>query len=193
VNPSIHGGEIPAGAFLGKSIPEAVKAYLSLVKKKQTTREISEALVKGGMETSGKGSFETIVSSALYRVRNQGDIVRVKGAWGLSEWWPAGIRAAGGQEKRRPRKSKKPKAKGPTSFLPPEKSISTLAAGSSPKKLSDRIVEILTTHPSQEFGKEYLSKQFGVNVRVIAMVMANLVKKGVAVMSAPGTYRAPSN
>jgi hypothetical protein len=29
--PAIHGGEIPAGAFLGKSIPEAAELYLSIV------------------------------------------------------------------------------------------------------------------------------------------------------------------
>src|ERR1700747_306325 len=47
---SFSGGEVPAGAFLGKSIPEAAKLYLEIVKKKQTTREIAEALQKGGME-----------------------------------------------------------------------------------------------------------------------------------------------
>jgi hypothetical protein len=192
VSGALHGGEIPAGAFLGKSIPEAVRAYLSLVKKKQTTREITDALVKGGMESSGKGSFESIVGAALYRVRSQGDIVRVKGAWGLAEWWPAGIRAAAGQEKRRPRKSKKPATRKAKTPLVSGRGTATLAGQPADKKLSDRIVEMLASHPSQEFGKEYLSKQYGVKANVIPMVMASLVKKGVVVMSAPGTYRAPS-
>src|SRR6266852_4822406 len=49
--PSVTGGEVPAGAFLGKSIPDATKLYLEIVKKKQTSREIAQALHKGGMET----------------------------------------------------------------------------------------------------------------------------------------------
>jgi hypothetical protein len=54
-SPSVPGnGEVPAGAFLGKSIPEAAKLYLQIVKRKATSRDIAEALRRGGMEsTSG--------------------------------------------------------------------------------------------------------------------------------------------
>ena len=43
-SPSASGGDVPDGAFHGKSIPAAVKLYLGLVNKKQTAREISDGL-----------------------------------------------------------------------------------------------------------------------------------------------------
>jgi len=187
VNPSIHGGEIPAGAFLGKSIPEAVKAYLSLVKRKATTREIAEALLKGGMETSGKGSFETIVGSALYRVRNQGEILRVKGAWGLAEWWPAGIRAAAGKEKSKARKAKKTSRKEPKIRMLHDEILSTT---DKTHKLWDRILQTLREHPDKEFTKNQISTSLGMAVKVVAPALARLVKKGSIKMASPNTYAA---
>src|SRR5258706_11789877 len=47
--PSYGGGqsdspiELPVGAFLNMSIPEAIKLYLSAIKRKQTAREIAVA------------------------------------------------------------------------------------------------------------------------------------------------------
>ena len=190
VSGALHGGEIPAGAFLGKSIPEAVKAYLSLVKRKATTREIAQALLKGGMETSGKGSFETIVGSALYRVRNQGDIVRVKGAWGLSEWWPAGIRSAAGQEKSKARKAKKTSRKKPKISMLHDEISSTASTSDAPQKLWDRILQTLREHPNKEFTKAYLAASLGVALKTVAPALARLVKKGSIKMPSPDTYGA---
>jgi hypothetical protein len=188
---ALHGGEIPAGAFFGKSIPEAVKVYLSLVKKKSTTRQIAEALLAGGMETSGKGSFENIVGSALYRVRDQGEILRVKGAWGLAEWWPAGLRTSQGKsEKRKNRKSKRVKAKGDSAKLSPAKTELTSKADVEVGSLWDRIVKKLKEQSSKEFTKQQLSESFGVPVKTIAPALARLVKKGSIRMPSPDTYGA---
>ena len=44
--------ELPRGALLGKSIPAAIKLYLSAVKQKQTIREIATALKDGGVEVA---------------------------------------------------------------------------------------------------------------------------------------------
>ena len=43
--------ELPVGAFLNKSVPAAIKLYLSAVKKKQTTQQITTALKEGGVES----------------------------------------------------------------------------------------------------------------------------------------------
>src|SRR5579864_1861905 len=51
---SLHNGEVPAGAFLGKSIPDAAKLYLEIVKKKQTSKEIADGLKRGGIESASK-------------------------------------------------------------------------------------------------------------------------------------------
>src|SRR5438552_9486563 len=85
---SISGGEVPAGAFLGKSIPDATKLYLEIVKKKQTSKEISDALQKGGMETNSK-NFPQMVHSVLDRARkaNTGIVKLDRSHWGLAAWY----------------------------------------------------------------------------------------------------------
>jgi hypothetical protein len=40
--------DLPKGALLGKSLPAAIKIYLSAMKRKQTTREIATALKEVG-------------------------------------------------------------------------------------------------------------------------------------------------
>ena len=81
VNPVIHNGDVPSGAFLGKSIPEAAKLYLSIVRAKQTTREIAEAMRKGGMETTSS-NFENIVAAGILRAGAEP---------GPGSWWPRRI------------------------------------------------------------------------------------------------------
>lgn len=193
-----HNGEIPAGAFLRKSIPEAARLYLSTVKKKQTTKEIADALLEGGMETNAK-NFEVTVGTGLYRVSNKtGEFVRLKGgAWGLSEWYPSAMRVSPEKREkhkgRKPRKSKPKEPKEPKVLMLPEKSQSTKAAEASSKKLSDRIVEMLNGHPNQEFTAKELSEKLGVNAKVVAMMMATLAKKKLVRRPAPDTYGAAQN
>src|SRR5580704_9041499 len=68
VSLGLHGGDVPVGAFLGKSIPEAAKLCLQIVKRKLTSREIADSLLKGGIETTAKtSSFPSIVHSILAR------------------------------------------------------------------------------------------------------------------------------
>ncbi len=191
VNRSIHNGEIPAGAFLGKSIPEAAKLYLSIAKKKQTTKEIADALREGGMETNSK-NFEVTVGTGLYRVsRSAGDIVKLKGAWGLAEWYPAGMRLSHGKHERpKTRKVKKSKPRQSKLLTLPEKTESTIANELARGRFLDGLVEMLKDHPSQEFTRKEISGRFGVNPRVVAMIMGTLIKKGLVVRSAPDAYRA---
>jgi hypothetical protein len=184
----IHGGEIPAGAFLSKSIPEAAKLYLSIVKAKKTTREIADALRKGGIETTST-NFENIVHAGLNRaMKIAGGFLRVGRAWALPEWYPAGIRSSSQERREKPKSRKvRKKAKGPM-FI---KRIEASAAPESPsQKLSDRVLELLSEGTNLEFTAKELSESFGVNAKVMAMMMGTLLKKGRVAMSAPGTYRA---
>ena len=85
--------DIPNGAFHGKSITEASKIYLGMIKKKQTTREIAEALLRGGMETTSD-RFQTNVHGILLRAgKDKHELVRIGNAWGLAEWYPASMRS----------------------------------------------------------------------------------------------------
>jgi hypothetical protein len=192
VNSSIHGGEIPAGAFLGKSIPESAKLYLSIAKSKKTTREIADALRKGGMETSST-NFENIVHAGLTRtMKSAGAFLRVGKSWALPEWYPAGVRSAAVNEKRKPRKAKRRNTERRDSAMQilPAKAEQVMAEGHHPAKLWERAVAFLKEHPNQEFTSLQLSEKFGIHAKVISMTLARPVKDGLIKMSAPGTYSA---
>jgi hypothetical protein len=105
-------GEVPAGAFLGKSIPDAAKLFLQIVKRKATSRDIAEALRRGGMESTSN-NFQGIVHAVLDRARKSGgDLVKLdRSHWGLADWYPAGVRAVALQEKT-PRRKKPGRSKG---------------------------------------------------------------------------------
>ena len=60
---SIPTGEIPAGAFLGKSIPDAATLYLKIMKRKATTREIADGLKRGGMESTSANFYVSSMRS----------------------------------------------------------------------------------------------------------------------------------
>jgi hypothetical protein len=84
--------ELPTGAFHGKSIPAAIKLYLSAVKKKQNNREISSALREGGVESTSP-NFEGVITGALNRMKAGGEVLRFKDGWGLAEFYPESLRA----------------------------------------------------------------------------------------------------
>jgi hypothetical protein len=95
--------ELPTGAFLGLSIPEAIKLYLSAVKQKRTAREIANALKEGGMESTA-ANWETTVTGALHRLKAAGAVLRFKDGWGLAELYPETLRSRLAKEDK-PRKS----------------------------------------------------------------------------------------
>jgi len=130
MTPAGIGGEVPQGAFLGKSIPEAAKLYLAIIKRKQTSSEIAAALLKGGIESTSK-NFKFQVHSILDRARKSGaGIVKLdKSHWGLAEWYPASLRGIGGAEKRpaRPKRRKIKQTLPPGTLGPQERIIQFLS------------------------------------------------------------------
>jgi hypothetical protein len=82
--------EIPTDAFHGMSIADATRKYLAAVKRKQSTRQIKESLLAGGLHSTSK-NFTTTLYSVLER---QEDIVRVGKDWGLASWYPGLNRGA---------------------------------------------------------------------------------------------------
>src|SRR5439155_1697215 len=82
--------EITATTFWGKTIPDATKIYLQMVSKRpQSTQQIAEALLKGGVETNAKDFHATVVAMLRRTESQTGDIIRVpNGDWALPEWFP---------------------------------------------------------------------------------------------------------
>ena len=82
--------EVRDDSFFNLNIPEASKKYLGMMKKPQSTPEITDALLRGGMTTLKPDSFANTVGSVLNRMdRNDAGVVKVgRAKWGLAEWYP---------------------------------------------------------------------------------------------------------
>jgi hypothetical protein len=183
---ALTGGEVPAGAFLGKSIPDAAKLYLEIVKKKQTSKEIAEALLKGGMESTSK-NFPSIVHAILDRARKAKNpaLVKVdKSNWGLTGWWPKGIGSANGtQPKKSPKKkaAKKAKAEGKSAASPPahQSAPTIVPKDNSPKEANSnakRIMDVLRAKPGLELGLDAIAQQTGMTVRYVGLMVGNFIR-----------------
>lgn len=117
---------LPRGAFLGKKIPEAIKLYLSAVRKTQTNKEIAQALRDGGAKSTGK--FDNLITGALFQLKNKGIVLRFEDGWGLAEWYPESFRtrvvekAANGAKRKHKKKvsDKARKASEKTTSKPPQ-------------------------------------------------------------------------
>ena len=79
------GRDVQPGAFLKMSIAEATKKHLATQREKQSTQAIMEALVNGGLPPS---KYNTVYAGLRRRENQVGDIVNMKGDWGLAEWYP---------------------------------------------------------------------------------------------------------
>jgi hypothetical protein len=183
-------GEVPDGAFHGKSMPAAIRLYLEMVRTKKTAREISDGLKKGGLESTSK-FFDKIVYSTLDRLRKVGEVVKIGNAWGLPAWFPALMRAGAGAKSGRPRRGRPPKSalQGPK--------LLAIAPEEKPKlrfprlKTSDEIDRYLRDNPGPHTDEEIRSATKISNIQVARMVLGTLIKRG-KVTKEDGKYRKAS-
>lgn len=183
---SFSTGEVPAGAFLGKSIPDAAVLYLDIVKRKATSKEIMEALKRGGMESTSS-NFQGIVHACLDRYRKAGgEIVKLdRSTWGLAKWYPAGVRAVA-HEKRIPAK-KKGKAKAKES----RESTGPVEVPKSEKPGAQVLIEAhFESHPDQEFSTSELAQALNIKVGAANLICAKLVYRHKLQKTESGNYRA---
>lgn len=98
---------IPDDAFFGLSIGEACKKYLQMVKRKQSVKEIADALDRGGLPHTSSNFAATVATMLNRAAKADPELVRVgRGEWGLAGWY--GNRRPKPIE--RPRKAKRTKA-----------------------------------------------------------------------------------
>jgi hypothetical protein len=177
-------GDIPSEAFRGKSMPDAIKAYLSLVRRKQTTREITEALKTGGMESNAK-NFIGNVSAVLNRLAKPGGgLLKIQDAWGLADWYPAGFRPTSERKKGTKRKAGRKKNElkklsKPKTLSGRKRQVDLSAAESTQVKgnLQGKIVALVRKRPMTY---QQIAKEAGVKrVQTVALLLGKLVAKGV--------------
>lgn len=191
----MYGGDVPDGAFHGKGIPEATKLYLEIVKKKQTTREVADALQKGGMESTSS-NFVGVVQAGLNRARKlpNSQLVKLGIYWGLKPWYPKGVVSGiagpskkGKKKQRKPAKANGPKPSETASIKHPQpvKPGSELTASGA----KDKILEMLTINPHLEFTAQELAAEVGYSISQTPLILANLVRAGKAQKTADKKYR----
>jgi hypothetical protein len=95
--PASGGGSLPpasnnsvniqSDAFFNMRVPDAIKKYLTIVKRPKSPNEISDALKAGGINSTA-ASFYSVVTTALRRLAADEEVVKVKKDWGLASWYP---------------------------------------------------------------------------------------------------------
>lgn len=83
--------DLPVGVFRDKSLKEAIPIYLEAGRRKQTNKEIATGLQTGGFHTTAD-NFEATVATALYRLKNEGTILRFPDGWDLAASYPGNLR-----------------------------------------------------------------------------------------------------
>lgn len=174
-------GEVPDGAFHGKTLPEAIKLYLELMHKKQSPREIIEGLKKGGMESTSK-YFGKIVYATLTRLKGAGDIVKVGSEWGLPAWYPALMRAGISSNGTAPKTQRKAKSKFRKTGAPnpPIKSEPSQTV---------KVENFLRVNPGPHTAEDVRSAISGSNTQVVGMLLGKLAKRGIITKLEDGKYQ----
>jgi hypothetical protein len=191
--------ELPVGALMNKSIPDAIKLYLGSVKKKKTNAEIADALKEGGVESTSS-DFMGIVTSALNRLRGQNEVLRFADGWGLASLYPPHVRAAVQDAKRKPSKSSRKKARKakPTGTQSPEKQAEAQGAqtktappAASGFGLETKVAGLLHSTPGKVFSVQEIAEMTGAKAQGLPLLLGRLASKGVA-QKAGGGYQAGS-
>ena len=160
---------LPRGAFLGKTATDAIKLYLSAIRRKQTNKEIAQALRDGGLESAG--DFGNFITSALFRLKQEGAVLRFDDGWGLSEWYNEAFRAklgGGGTNGKKPQKRGKGKPKKPakkvTAAHTQAPKPATPAVSPEPPRIDDRLTQFLLLESPMAFDVKTSPRQWAPRV-----------------------------
>jgi len=192
--PSFTNGDIPDGAFLGKGVPEAAKLLLEIVKKKQTTREIADALERGGIE-SNSGNFLSVVHAVLNRARRSPNspLVKLGGHWGLKEWYPKGIISAakGPQSKKAKKKNRKATSSGSKlkeqAYAKGPQPVAEVVI-SADRNPAERVLEILRVNSSVAFSVQKIAEMLTLKPSSVNLILGNLTRGHKVDKKADGKY-----
>jgi hypothetical protein len=171
--------ELPHGAFHGKSLPAAIKLYLSAVKKKRSIREIATALREHGMESTSD-NFEGVVTGSLNRLKSLGEVLRFKDGWGLSEWYPEAFRSRITSEPKTRKGGKKKRSK---------KGKAAASTDAPRESLEDRIKAVLSRKP-QPWSPKEMATELGATqlTGAVGLAFERMYQKGQTVKDTGGKY-----
>jgi hypothetical protein len=166
--------DLPTGAFLGKSIPAAIKLYLGAARRKQTIKDIAAALREGGME-SNASNFEGPITGALNRLKAAGEVLRFKDGWALAELYPEHIRSAVAAENGKPKKAARKRAA--KARRPPKTATRRTKEKGSPAEaeghVGAKLVDVLRERLEPTSARE-LAALTGIPAHVVSMTLGRL-------------------
>ena len=183
--------ELPRGAFLGKSLPAAIKLYLTAMRGKKTVKEISAALREGGIESTSD-DFDGVLTGSLNRMKANGELLRFKEGWALAEFYPEHLRRSlshggGTKAKTASKKTKKAKKTAKAAKATPQDSPKAQPVPGA----ADQIAALLNKNPGVFFSPVQIADFVpGLAPAVISMMMGKLVPKHSWEKSPDGKYRA---
>lgn len=176
--------ELPVGALLNKSLPAAIKLYLSTIRKKQTTPQIAAALRAGGVETLA-ADFETVVAGSLHRLKLAGEVLRFPDGWGYAEHYPDHIRKAISQDSKPKKKKKTGKAKSKVKKETTAKAKVVPIAGALEQKI-EKILKATT----MVLNSTDIAQMINANPTGVLLTMGRMAAKGTIEKFGNG-YRIP--
>jgi len=104
VAPPEEAVDLRSDTFFGMVISDAIKKYLSIVKRPKKTAEIARGLEQGGLQHTSKNWYATVLTTLG---RMQGVVVRLPNGWGLLDWYPGRNFEKKQSPRRKKRKAKK--------------------------------------------------------------------------------------
>jgi hypothetical protein len=200
--------DLPAGAFLGKTITAAIALYLSAARKKQTIREIALALKEGGVESTSP-NFENVVTSAINRMKGDGEVLRFKDGWGLAQWYPAGFRNLTQDTKGNGKKKAKRKVSARARPSAPPLRPRTVETAEPPKRKPGRpakspappldeskggpearILAHFAASPGEGMSAKTVANALGIRVQTVGLICGKLVHQGKLGKTLTGSFYA---
>jgi hypothetical protein len=174
---------LPRGAFLGKSINEAIRIYLDAVKTRKGNKEITAALKEGGAVSTG--DFYNRINGALFQMKNRGEVLRFDDGWGLAAWYPESFRN---------RVVEKSSGAPPKRKLAKKKSAQKVEARIVVKPgLDKRVEEALQKEPMRKFTGSDIASMMSLHPNGGSLALGRLAKKGTATKLPDGSYQYKGN
>lgn len=182
---SATGAALPRGAFLGKSIAEAIKIYLNAVRTRKNNKDIAQALKDGGAVSTGK--FDNRINGALFQLKKIGEVLRFEDGWGLAEWYPESFRTRVAEKTARATSGKRKSNKKSTQKAKPTKDLQTKPPG-----LQQRIETLLRSQPTRVFPAQEIAQSLNVNLGAVNLTLGKMTSKG-KIGKWQGGYQAPED
>lgn len=109
--------DVRPGTFHGLSVSEAARKFLEMTKTKQRTKDIVEAIQKGGIESTADSFYSNVYTTLRRRKK---DFKRLGKYWVLVEWNP-NVSSVVEKPAKKKRKAKRLRVKAPATAKAPEK------------------------------------------------------------------------